>query len=190
MLIVDPRDWLSEHGDLPDAPPRLRANALKVARLIEYGGPLAPGESRETLIECSKRPNRSRCPGLLWVTKRADNAIQAGCMVCKQDEILVRNWEETAWAEGPMESVRMDIGAEAQVESPPTARKRLKKPYPASLDQVRIVRNGDTAILEYAEPEVSLTHLQIGAELPRMSDQEVLDLHNRILERRQERADS
>jgi hypothetical protein len=113
-----------------------------------------------------------------------------GCIVCKQDEILVRNWEETAWAEGPMESVRMDIGAEAQFESPPTARRRLKKPYPASLDQVRIVRNGDTAILEYAEPEVSLTHLQVGSELARMSDQEVLDLHNRILERQQERADS
>jgi hypothetical protein len=40
MLIVDPHHWLDENGDLPVDNPRLRRQVLRVARLIEYGGPL------------------------------------------------------------------------------------------------------------------------------------------------------
>ena len=114
MLVVDPWHWLREDGSLPDAPPRLRANALKVARLIEYGGPLEPGHCRETLVECGKRPGRRPCPGLLWVTKLPDNAIHAECMVCRQDEVHISNWEETEWADGPMEAVRVAGPGEVQ----------------------------------------------------------------------------
>jgi hypothetical protein len=174
MLIVNPWHWLTEHGNLPDAPPRLRANALKVARLIEYGGPLAVGESRETLIECSKRPNQKHCPGLLWVTKTSDNAIHAGCIVCKQDEMLIHNWEETEWANGPMDSVRIDA-------EPPEMAKRFKRPYPASIDQVHITRQGDEAIIEYAESNVQTTHIKFGPEVTTMSNEEILERHNEIL---------
>ncbi len=106
MLIVDPRDWLTEDGGLPDHPPRLRRNALRVARLIEYGGPLAVGACRETLVECSKRLGRRPCPGMLSVTKTRDLAVHAICHVCKKDEVLIHNWEDTEWAKGPMEPSR------------------------------------------------------------------------------------
>ncbi|HEY3451071.1 MAG TPA: hypothetical protein VGK67_32235 [Myxococcales bacterium] len=105
MLVVDPWHWLKEAGSLPDEPARLRSNALKVARLLEYGGPLEPGHCRETLVECSKRPKGRRCPGLLWVTRLHDKTIHAGCMMCRQDEIHISNWQETEWADGPMEPV-------------------------------------------------------------------------------------
>jgi hypothetical protein len=63
----------SHHGELPDANPRLRRNALRIARFIEYAGPLRPLEGRETLIECKRRPDRRQCLGLFWVMKRADD---------------------------------------------------------------------------------------------------------------------
>jgi hypothetical protein len=108
MFVVDPWHWLNEDGSLPLTPPKLRANALRVAKLIEYGGPLEPGHSRETLVECSKRPKGKRCPGLLWVTKLPDSAIYASCVICRQDEVHISNWEETEWADGPMEPVLLE----------------------------------------------------------------------------------
>ncbi len=58
----------------------------------------------------------------------------------------------------------------------------LKKPYPATVDQVRVTRDGDTAILEYAEPSVSGVHFHIGPQLSLMSDEEVIELHSETLE--------
>lgn len=91
---------MTEKGDLPSAPPRLRANALRVMRLIEYGGPLAPLEFRDTLVECSRRPNHKSCTGLLIVTKQANHQLLAGCPVCGSDEVLIHDWEHTRWAAG------------------------------------------------------------------------------------------
>jgi len=101
-LSVDIRHWLDEHGD-PAQP--VRRKALWVARMIEYGGPLEPGFSRETLIECTMRPKRRACEGLLWVGKTADHYIEAWCPRCEQLNVLVSGWELTFWAEGPMEPV-------------------------------------------------------------------------------------
>lgn len=55
---------------------------------------------------------------------------------------------------------------------------RLKRPYVASLDQVRITRDGGTAVIEYAEPGVWTTQLQIGSKVHKMSDQEILNMFN------------
>ena len=104
-LVVDPFHWLHEDGSLPHENPRLRRQVLRVARLIEYGGPLRSLESRETLIECTRRPNRKPCPGLLWVAKTERNVIHSFCMICKTDDTFVHNWEETEWADGMMEAV-------------------------------------------------------------------------------------
>lgn len=101
-LSVDIRDLLDEHG-APAQPVRRRA--LWVARMIEYGGPLEPGFSRETLIECSMRPRRRQCLGLLWVAKRSDGLIEAWCRACEQLHVVVSGWEGTEWASGPMEPV-------------------------------------------------------------------------------------
>lgn len=54
-----------------------------------------------------------------------------------------------------------------------------KRPFVASPDQVQITRDGDAAIIEYADPRVATTHLMVGAEkLASMTDEEVLDFWN------------
>ena len=102
-LIVDIRDWLDEHGDLPHDNLRVRRRALRIAQLIEAGGPLEAGQFRETLVPCSLRPNRKQCLGLLWVQKSTDDQVCAYCLVCKREEIVISGWQDTMWAQGPME---------------------------------------------------------------------------------------
>ena len=51
ILTVDATHWLKPDGSLPNEPRRLRRQALRVARIIEYGGQLERGTMRETLIE-------------------------------------------------------------------------------------------------------------------------------------------
>ncbi|MFI5300067.1 MAG: hypothetical protein ACHREM_18425 [Polyangiales bacterium] len=62
-----------------------------------------------------------------------------------------------------------------------------KRPYVASADQIRIVRDGDFAIIEYADDTVAGTQLKVGAEkLAAMTDEQVLDYWNRMLQARDE----
>jgi len=105
MLIVDMRDWIDDRGEIPLEPARFRRSALRLAQLIEYGGPLKVDETRETLVQCTKRPQRKPCPGLMWVVKEPDNRIYAYCVACRQDEVVISGWGETIWAEGMMEPV-------------------------------------------------------------------------------------
>ena len=102
-LTVDIRHWLDERGELPRMNPQIRRRALRIAQLIEAGGPLDPGQFRETLVACSCRPNRKPCMGLLWVEKADDDRIWAYCVACKREEIWISGWQETLWADGPME---------------------------------------------------------------------------------------
>ncbi|MCR9161603.1 MAG: SEC-C metal-binding domain-containing protein [Nannocystaceae bacterium] len=105
--VVNPWHWLNEDGSFVDDP-KLRSRSLRVAQCIEYGGPLAHGEARETLISCRFRPNRQPCAGLLWVLKQSDDSIMAFCGTCQQDEFLIHEWEDTLWAKGPMEPVGVE----------------------------------------------------------------------------------
>jgi hypothetical protein len=105
MLVVDPFHWLNEDGSIPAGNARLRQNILRVARVIEYGGPLKQLEGRETLLECRKRLKGKPCEGLLWVVKTEEDRLHAFCALCKADEMLVSNWQETEWAAGPMAPV-------------------------------------------------------------------------------------
>jgi hypothetical protein len=59
---------------------------------------------------------------------------------------------------------------------------RIKQPRRASLDEVRITREGDTAIIENADPTISTAHLSIGPQLSSMSDDAILDVFNAIIE--------
>ena len=59
---------------------------------------------------------------------------------------------------------------------------RLKRPRPASPDQVRITREGETAVIEYADSSVGVVNLQVGSSLAAMTDAQVLDLFNEVLE--------
>ena len=60
----------------------------------------------------------------------------------------------------------------------PKPSNRPKRFYLASLDEVRITRDGDTAIVEYVEDNVMGRHLTIGPQIEQMTDQEILDEHN------------
>ena len=81
MLVVDPWHWLNANGDIPTDNLRLRRQMLRIARFIEYGGPLKELECRETLMECRKRPRGVPCTGLMWVAKTERDEIQAFCRV-------------------------------------------------------------------------------------------------------------
>jgi len=108
--IINPAHWLD--GDfIPTEPPALRAKALRVAQAIEAGGPLARGLSRETLIPCTEHLDGAPCPGLMVALKQRDDAILLFCSVCTNDEWLIYEWEDTLWANGPMEPI--DIAAMA-----------------------------------------------------------------------------
>ena len=50
---------------------------------------------------------------------------------------------------------------------------RIKKPQHASLDEVKISRKNDGAIIEFADPTISITHFKIGWQVHQMSDQAV-----------------
>lgn len=59
-----------------------------------------------------------------------------------------------------------------------------KRPRVASLDEVKITRDedGETAIIEYADPTIVTTSFRIGKGLAVMADAEVLELWNDGLE--------
>lgn len=59
---------------------------------------------------------------------------------------------------------------------------RLKRPFVASLADVRISRDRDAALIEYVEPGYSATHLTLGPSVHEMTDAEILDAHNACLE--------
>ena len=59
---------------------------------------------------------------------------------------------------------------------------RKKRPRQASPDQVRISREGETAVIEYADPTVRVVNLRVGPSLAEMTDAEVLELFNDMLE--------
>ncbi|WAS91922.1 YecA/YgfB family protein [Nannocystis punicea] len=130
VTVVNPAHWLDERGEIPLAPAALRARALRVAQCIEYGGPLARGHWRETLIPCRRRPSGEACSGLLGVLKQSDDAILAFCAVCKADEYLIYEWEETLWAEGPMEP--LDVAAMSGADE----REPRRAPGPESRDEL------------------------------------------------------
>jgi hypothetical protein len=108
MLVVDPWHWLDSNGSFPVDKPRLYRRILRVAQLIEAGGPLPSMHSRQTLLACPKRPNGKPCSGLTWVVKTVEDAIHAFCPTCRHDEALIHNWQETEWAEGPMQPMPVE----------------------------------------------------------------------------------
>ncbi len=63
---------------------------------------------------------------------------------------------------------------------------RVKKPRRASLDEVKITREGDTAIIENADPLIGGMHLRLGAKVQQMSDLEILKRFNEIIAAQEE----
>jgi hypothetical protein len=65
---------------------------------------------------------------------------------------------------------------------------RMKKPRVAALEEVRITRDAEQAVIEFVEPGISATNFRIGPEIEGMSDAEVLDLFNESIRARQRMA--
>ena len=59
---------------------------------------------------------------------------------------------------------------------------RLRKPRPASPEKIRITREGKTAVIAYADPSIRGVHFRIGATLSEMTDAEILERFNAMLE--------
>ena len=59
---------------------------------------------------------------------------------------------------------------------------RKKAPRRASFDEVKIIREGETAVIEHADPNVSVARVNVGSQLQTMSDAAVLDLFNAMMD--------
>ena len=62
---------------------------------------------------------------------------------------------------------------------------RTKKPRNAFIDEVRITREGEIAIIENADPSISVVRLTVGPKLGSMTDAAILDLFNDVIEAQQ-----
>jgi hypothetical protein len=63
----------------------------------------------------------------------------------------------------------------------------MKRPHVASLDEVRITREGEYAVIQFADSRISTTNLKLGRNVQRMTDQQILDCFNDCI-RAQEQA--
>ena len=62
-----------------------------------------------------------------------------------------------------------------------------RRPHRASPDEIKITRDGDNAVITYADASVATTHFRIGREkLASMTDDEVFALWNEHIETRDE----
>ena len=66
---------------------------------------------------------------------------------------------------------------------------RMKKPHVAALDEVRISRKGDAAIISFVDATIATAHLTLGPEVTEMTDQEILDRFNEVILAQQRMAD-
>lgn len=99
---INLQHWLGDDGE---PVPGLRRQVLRLARLIESAGPLAIGQTRGTLEECTRRVNRRSCGALLWVAKLDVETIEACCLSCLREHIVITGWQHTEWAAGPMRPI-------------------------------------------------------------------------------------
>jgi hypothetical protein len=59
---------------------------------------------------------------------------------------------------------------------------RPKKPTHILIDQVRITREGNDAIIDHADANVSCARIAIGAGIDTMSDADIVEMYNDILD--------
>jgi hypothetical protein len=59
---------------------------------------------------------------------------------------------------------------------------RPKKPNRVLVDQVRITREGNDAIIDHADANVSRTHMTIGPRVASMADADIVETYNGVLD--------
>jgi hypothetical protein len=65
-----------------------------------------------------------------------------------------------------------------------------KKPRPASMDEVKISRDREDAVIKYADEAIGGMNLRIGPKIADMSDRDILALHNKVVSAMQASADA
>jgi len=58
---------------------------------------------------------------------------------------------------------------------------RPRRPPQSTIDQVRISRDGEHAIIEHADPAYGPVNLNLGPEIATLTDREILDVFNDII---------
>jgi hypothetical protein len=58
---------------------------------------------------------------------------------------------------------------------------KLRERYIARPDEVKVTRDGESALIEYIEQGIPGTHLTVGARIHQMTDEEIVELHNECL---------
>ncbi len=58
---------------------------------------------------------------------------------------------------------------------------KIKRPHIATLNEVTITRNGETAVIDYKDSVGGGVNLTIGEEIHQMSDEDILNCHNRCI---------
>ena len=58
---------------------------------------------------------------------------------------------------------------------------RTKKPQQASLEEVRIEREGEYAVITFSDETIGGMHLRLGPEVQKMSDIEILECFNEVV---------
>ena len=86
---------------------RRRARRVVVSIFVNPAQ-FAPNEdfaSYPRTFDADAKALAAACVGLIWVVKADDDAIIAHCLLCRNEEAFVRNWQEIEWANGMMEPV-------------------------------------------------------------------------------------
>lgn len=67
---------------------------------------------------------------------------------------------------------------------------RRRRPSSVSLDEVRITRTADTAVIEHADEATWTTNLTLGPRIAEMTDAQIIDEYNDVLAAQAEAIDS
>ena len=131
-------------------------------------------------------------PGSAEFLKRWWHAPEVHQWRATLDDLMVRM--EAADREERMRMLRQLNGLQAQVAIRKLACEvdpelvglhRLERPRVAALDEVRITRDVDAAIIEYADERVESVRLVLGTDVSAMSDAAILARHNDVVEAQQ-----
>ena len=109
-----------------------------------------------------------------WIAELDETVVQLGRRGPGEErgEVLGRQRGLVA------ESTLRKIASEVEPKSLPFLPKRA---HVASPDEVKITRDGDSVLIEYADDSIISTRLVLGPEVEQMTDAEILDHHNEIL---------
>lgn len=58
---------------------------------------------------------------------------------------------------------------------------RLRRPPQSTIDQVRISRDGEYALIEHADPAYASVNLKLGPEINTLTDREILETFNDVI---------